>query len=298
MRHRSLSRSRFVAVALASVLLPASAFAQSSSADITAFQKPFLSKLAGAAEIEPGLTLANRATIENRQAARAFLLATLKSIGLEGQRHPYGDAGGENIYAVLPSTTGNPDAETVLLGAHYDSVVRGPGANDDGTGVAAVMAAARDLAALKVRTRTLIVAFFDEEERGLRGSRAFATKMKDDRVNLVAVHTVDQVGWDENRNGAVEIELPYDGAAALYESASKRLGLNVPTFVTEEAGSDHSAFRREGFKAVGVTEEYRHQDTTPHIHKATDTVDTVNFDYLASCTRLVRAVIQDLISAQ
>ena len=42
-----------------------------------------------------------------------------------------------------------------------------------------------------------------------------------------------------------------------------------------------------GYPAVGITEEYRNKDTTPHIHRPGDTLETVNFDYLASTTTLM-----------
>ena len=160
----------------------------------TDLQKDVIARLSGAKEIRAGVTLTNRSTIENRQEARTYLLAQLSSFGLEGKRHAYGAAGGENIYAVLGS--GQAGAETIVLGAHYDSVLRAPGANDDGTGVAAVMAIARAMTTVKPRTRDLMIVFFDEEERGLLGSKAFAQMLKDENRKVVGVHTIDQVGWD------------------------------------------------------------------------------------------------------
>lgn len=276
------------------ILLTLALIASGQTPTDTDLQKDLIAKLSGAREIRAGVTLANRATIENRQEARTYLLSVLSSFGLEGKRHAYGTAGGENIYAVISS--GRPTAEIIVLGAHYDSVQRAPGANDNASGTAAVMAVAKAMAATKNRTRDLMIVFFDEEERGLTGSRAFAQWLKDENRNVVAVHTIDQAGWDQNKNRAVEIELPYDGAVQLYEAAVKTLGVNIPIFTTTESGSDHSAFRRLGFAAVGVTEEYRHNDTTPHIHRATDTFDTIDFEYLASTTKLIAEVMRTLIT--
>ena len=75
------------------------------------------------------------------------------------------------------------------------------------------------------------------------------------------------MGWDADGDRAVELEIPYEGAAALYEEAGRSLPPPLPILVTKEAGSDHSAFRKLGFNAVGVTEEYRNKDTTPYIHR-------------------------------
>lgn len=276
------------AATAASVLTRAQA-----GSDITTLQRDVIARLAGVREIAPGVTLANRSTLDNRRAARDYLAATLASFGLDPGRQAYGTAGGENVYARLAS--GRPNAELVVLGAHYDSVLRGPGANDNASGVAAVMAVARAMTRVTPRTRDLLIVFFDEEERGLLGSKAMAQMLKDENRPVHSVHTIDQMGWDQNRNRAIELELPYDGAVDLYADAAKSLGLTFPMYTTTETGSDHSAFRQLGFKAIGVTEEYRHQDTTPYIHRPGDTFDTIDFDYLESTTRLMIAVCRRLI---
>ena len=113
----------------------------------------------------------------------------------------------------------------------------------------------------------------DEEERGLRGSRAFAQMLMDEKRVVHSVHTIDQMGWDQDDDRAIELELPYDGALDLYKKADDALNVKIPILTTTESGSDHSAFRRLGFKAVGITEEYRNKDTTPFIHRPGDTYE-------------------------
>ncbi len=257
-------------------------------------QQEIVSRLAGAAEIRPGVRLVNRFTVENKQEARAYLASVLERLGLAAKRQAYGTEGGENVYAVL--SCGRAGAEAVVLGAHYDSVRQGPGANDDATGVAAVMLVAAELVRTERRTRDLYFVFFDEEEHGLRGSRAFAQMLADEKRLVYAVHTIDQMGWDSNHNRAVELERPYDGVIDVYQAAANALHMPIPIYTTDEGGSDHSAFRRLGFKAVGVTEEYHHQDTTPFIHTSRDVFETVDFTYLASTTRLVAQVMKALVS--
>lgn len=259
---------------------------------ITSYQRELLSALTGETEIRQGLKITNRFTPENKKEARAYLSAQLTRLGLTPQRQPYGTADGENLYAVL--SCGRSGAETVIFGAHYDTVRVAPGASDDGSGVAAVMATARELVKLKGRGRDIMFVFFDEEERGLVGSRNFAQMMKDKNVALHSVHTIDQVGWDENANRAVELELPYEGAVDVYKQAAAALKMTMPFWETTETGSDHSSFRRLGYKAIGITEEYRHKDTSPFIHKAGDTFATVNWPYLAATTRLMIQVMTAL----
>jgi acetylornithine deacetylase/succinyl-diaminopimelate desuccinylase-like protein len=250
--------------------------------------------LAGDAEIRPGLKLANRATPENKIEARAYLAKLLTQFGLVAKRQAY-SAEGEDVYAML--LCGRPSAELVVVGAHYDSARNSPGANDDATGVAAVAVVAEQLARVKRRTRDVAFVFFDEEERGLRGSRAFAQWLKDEKRPVHSVHTIDQMGWDQDGDRAIELELPYEGARELYAAGAAALKMTIQMHITTEAGSDHSAFRRLGFNAVGLTEEYRNKDTTPFIHRPGDTAATVDFAYLASTTRLFAKVIEMLVTS-
>lgn len=268
--------------------------------DMAALQKDIIAKLAGAVEIAPGVKLANRFAPENKRAARTYLETLWTSLGLEVQRQDY-SAEGENLYAIVKATAAltasappTGPGEFVILGAHYDSARNSPGANDNATGVALITAAAAEIVRLEPRTRSFIFILFDEEERGLRGSRAFAQKAKDDGLVIHSVHTADQVGWDQDKDRTVELEIPYEGAFGLYEVQAKSMTPPIPLLTTKEAGSDHSAFRRLGFKAVGITEEYRNKDTTPHIHKPTDTAETVDFAYLADTTALVVRVMKAL----
>lgn len=261
---------------------------------ITAYQQEVLGALTGETEIRKGLKITNRQVIENKREARTYIAEQLKRIGLTPLRQPYGTES-ENVYAVLSS--GAAGAETVVFGAHYDSVRVAPGANDDGTGVVAVLATARELVQIKHRTRDIIFAFFDEEERGLLGSKNFAQMLKDKGTTIHSVHTIDQAGWDTNMNRALELELPYEGAVDLYKRAAADLHMNIPLWETTETGSDHSSFRKLGFKAIGVTEEYRHKDTTPFIHKAGDAYSTINWPYLAATTRLMIQVMRLLVLA-
>ena len=258
---------------------------------VAAFQREIVAKLSGAGEIRPGVKTANRTTIENRQEARAYLSEVFRRIGMEPKRQAYGTEG-ENIFAILPC--GRPAAEAIVFGAHYDSARNSPGANDNASGVAAVAAVAQQMIRIKPRNRDLIFAFFDEEERGMRGSRAFAQMLLDEKRAVSSVHTIDQMGWDQDGDRAIELELPYDGVVDAYKSAAKALQMNLPILTTTESGSDHSAFRKLGFKAVGITEEYRNKDTTPQIHRPGDTFETVNFDYLAATTRLIVEVLKQL----
>lgn len=95
--------------------------------------------------------------------------AALEQAGFTVQRQAY--VSGVNVIGTLPGTT-TPD-EVVLLAAHYDHIGGCPGADDNASGVAGALEVARVLGQAAL-PRTVIVACWDEEELGLRGSRAFA----------------------------------------------------------------------------------------------------------------------------
>jgi Zn-dependent M28 family amino/carboxypeptidase len=170
-----------------------------------------------------------------------------------------------------------------------------PGANDNATGVAAVFAVARYAAKLTCRSKSLVFVLFDEEELGLLGSKQFAAKLKADGTQVHSEHTIDQMGWDSDGDRAIELELPDTGLKELYQAAVTELGVSVPLTPTTTSSTDHSSFRPT-FLAIGLTEEYatRPSDTTPYYHKAGDTFDTVNFDYLLSTTVIVNQVVADI----
>lgn len=252
-------------------------------------QRSIVSKLAGAEEIAPGVVLRDRASATSREQTRTFLTAELQALGYLVDRHNYGS--GINLVASLAgSGTG-----VYIVGAHYDSVPNSPGANDNATGVAAVMASAR----LLIESECSFVpeirfVFFDEEELGLVGSRAYATHLTGEGEQILGVTTVDQLGWDEDGDKQIEIELAPPGELQEIAASITRHGLNAPLSATSTSGTDHTAFREQGYPALGFTEEFVNGDTTPHYHLSSDVLATVNFDYLASSTAVINAYLWDL----
>jgi hypothetical protein len=248
-----------------------------------AYQDDIVARLSGQTPISPGVTLADRANGARRAATADYLEATLNGVGLAATRHAYGT--GTNVYAELPGD--GTVAGRIVLGAHYDSVSGSPGANDNATGVALVMAVARYLRDVECRRRGVIVVFFDQEEVGLVGSAAFAQKLVDDGTNVAAVHTVDQMGWDDDGDRAIELERADTGLYQQYAAGKQGGGFSMALTPTQTGSTDHVSFRDKGFDAVGITEEYVSGDTTPHYHLPGDRYATVNFAYLASTTALV-----------
>lgn len=129
--------------------------------------------------------------------------------------------------------------------------------------------------------------FFDQEEVGLFGARAYAGTVEPATVR--AVHTIDQVSWDGDSDRRFELELPTPELEAEWRAAAAVVGVTVAT--TSTSGTDHEAFRDRGFAAVGLTEEYVGGDTSPHRHLAGDTPATVKLDYLTLAAQLAAQVV-------
>lgn len=255
-------------------------------------QVMILSKLTGASPIADSVTLTERYEQKSRELAGTYLNAQLALICDETSISSYSDTG-NNVIGMIKATVKTD--KWIVLGAHFDSVKNCPGANDNATGVSLIYAVAQHLAKLKNRKYNVYIVFFDEEERGLVGSRAFAKRIKKEGVNLVAAHTVDQMGWDDDGDLGIELEMPTDALRNFYLKVAKDHGFDFPIHRTKVTSTDHKAFREIGFDAVGITEEYKNKDTTPHYHKPTDTFETVNLAYLKSTTDYVKKVFEELL---
>jgi Zn-dependent M28 family amino/carboxypeptidase len=232
---------------------------------------------------------APRAVATQRDAARGFLAAELAALGWTAVTEAY--AGGANVTAEIPATTGS--APRIVLGAHFDTVANSPGANDNASGVAVVLSVARLLADVPCRAAPVTIIFFDQEELGLFGARAHAQTL--DTAAIRAVHTIDQVAWDDDGDRVFELELPTAALEAEWRAAASVIG-GASLVRTSTSGTDHEAYRDRGFAAIGLTEEFVGGDTSPHRHQSTDTPATVDADYLTLAARLTAQVIIDAVA--
>ncbi|MEB3197086.1 MAG: M28 family peptidase [Candidatus Sericytochromatia bacterium] len=251
-----------------------------------------LSVLSGASTFTPTITIPERGSVQGRALTRQMITETLQAQGYSVESHRYRNHG-ENVLARLLAD--EPSDEWILLGAHLDSV-RNAGADDNGSGSAAVLEAATVMRQCQGRKVNVLFAFFDEEELGLVGSQALAKDLRKQRLNLTSAHTADMIGFDADRDGAVEIERPDGQLWDYYQMVNRSHGLNLPLVRTSSGDTDHVAFRQQGFASVGMCEEWVGGDTTPHYHRKTDTFSTLNLDFLTSTTQLMVAVLADLVT--
>jgi Zn-dependent M28 family amino/carboxypeptidase len=247
--------------------------------------------LTGKQPAAPGVSIPERGTVDGRSLTRRFITETLTARGYKVETHKYRN-NGENIIAKLPATEGTSN-EWILVGAHMDSV-RNAGADDNGSGRAAVLEAATVMRNLPGRKQNIMFCWFDEEELGLVGSYAMAKDFKKQGLKITSVHTVDMIGYDADKDRKIEIEQPDGPLWGYYQMVNKTHELNFPLARTSSGSTDHVAWRETGFPAVGLCEEWVGGDTTPHYHRKSDTYENIDVDFIAAGAKLMAAATGDL----
>ncbi len=202
--------------------------------------------------------------------------------------------------------------EIVVVGAHYDSVAGAPGANDNGSGVAAVLELARAARDWRPARTWRFAAFVNEEPPFFRtaamGSSVHARGAKSRNERIVAMYSLETIGYYSDAPGSQRYPLPLgafypdrgDFVAFVANLASRALlhetiaafraaaqfpseGVAAPAWIPGVDWSDQWAFWREGYPAVMITDTapFRY----PHYHTAHDTPDKVDYDRLARVVR-------------
>lgn len=184
---------------------------------------------------------------------------------------------GRNVVAHLEGVA----QPQVLVGGHYDSVPGSPGANDNASGTAVVLAIARNLARTPQARNVWFVAF-DGEEDGLHGSKAFVEQADPTFLKgLKGMLNFDMVG--------VNAQLRVSGTPALTKLA-QAIDSEAVTFGSSGGGSDHVPFA-----AKGVPILFFHRGLEPNYHKPTDT--KVDPNLLNETTAAALTVIKEVLTA-
>jgi len=213
-------------------------------------------------------------------------------------------------------------SEIVVIGAHYDSVVGSPGANDNGSGVAALLTLARRLARSH-NTRTLrFVAFVNEEpyyfQSSQMGSYVYAGRCHERGENVQAMISLETIGYYSNESGSQSYPVP--GLGSLYPRtgnfiafvgnvASRSLlrdalgefrrgaqipseGVAMPSSLPGVGWSDQWSFWQHGYPGIMVTDTapFRY----PHYHAASDTPDKLDYDSMTRVVSGMERVIRHL----
>ena len=236
------------------------------------------------------------------EKAAEYLYEQFQDFGLETRYHnwatinnklPLRHYKGQNIEATLNGT--NKDCEEILIfNAHYDTVKNSPGANDDGSGVAAVLAAAYILNKFEFN-RTIKFVAFSGEEVGLIGSRAYVKEIYENNVEILVEFNADMIGYAETVYGGKNITLvPTEDAKILVEdikSVNNNYGINfninagnIITPGGSRGGSDYYDFVLYGYEAIAFWESEWNRD---YFHNPEDTIEHINFSYFVNVTKLI-----------
>ncbi len=225
------------------------------------------------------------AVLPGRSPRRIYITAHYDSLNLgSGGQQALNAAGGQN-----------PQAR-----AEFDHDAEAPGANDDGSGTVLTMELARVFAESGVQfDATLVFICWAGEEQGLVGSAAHAQQLAAAKVTVEANFNNDIVGNIHGGNGVVDAESvriysvgPEDSMSrSLARYVARAAALYVPShrirlMAREDRfgrGSDHSSFTRQGFPAVVFREA---NENFAKQHTAADTLEGVDFAYLAQNTRV------------
>jgi hypothetical protein len=261
---------------------------------------------------------------ELEQVAR-YIEGVLASLGYAVGRQEFtaDDRLVRNIEAVIEPRTGSADPEVIVVGAHYDSVLGSPGANDNASGTAAVIELARLLRDLDGTggKRIRLVLFVNEEPPYFRteamGSLRYARALAARRERVVAMYSLETIGFYSSEPGSQVYPAPFgllfpdrgDFVAFVgllrsrpllqrtigsfrAHTAFPSIGGVAPNAIPGIGWSDHWAFAEQGFQAVMVTDTapFRY----PHYHRATDTPDKVDTESLARVVKGIERVIRDL----
>jgi hypothetical protein len=213
-----------------------------------------------------------------------------------------------------------PD-EIVLVGAHYDSVVGAPGANDNGTGVAALLALAEAFAARTPACTLRFVAFVNEEppfaQTPSMGSVVYATRSRERGERIISMLSLETMGYYADQPGSQRypsvLRWVYPDTAtfiAFVSDLSSRAVLKraIKSFrnaasIPSEGGalpsnlpgvgwSDHWSFWQADFPAIMVTDTalFRY----PAYHTDADTPEQVDYQRLARVVSGLERVVGDL----
>ncbi|MEB3199429.1 MAG: M28 family peptidase [Synechococcaceae cyanobacterium] len=233
-------------------------------------------------------------------AVRSFIREQLQLSGpVEEHGFDEGPDVGVNLIQKLPGR--NPELEPVLVAAHYDGPFNSPGADDNASGVAALLELSRRWSA-RPPQRPLWLVAFDKEEWGMLGSKALARDLIQQGQALHLMVSLEMLGYtSETQSYPLETMREVFGdrgdfiglvanseAAHLLPGLSEVMASHVSTralpvpFRGEQMPdvrlSDHSPFWDAGYNAMMVTDTSFMRN--PHYHEPGDTIETLDLPFL------------------
>jgi Peptidase family M28 len=255
----------------------------------------------------------------------AWIESSLAQTGYQVRRLGF-EARGNSCYNLEAEIRGRTHPEEiVVIGAHYDSVPGCPAANDNGSGVAALLALSRAFAGQQPDRTLRFVAFVNEEPPFFRtsemGSLVYARECHQRGDRIVAMLSIETIGYYRDESGSQKYPPPFslfypaegNFIAFVGNLGSKSLvrrclatfrrqvkfpseGAALPEFITGIGWSDHWSFWTVGYPAVMVTDTapFRY----PYYHSPEDTPEKLDYERMARVVGGLELVVQDLAGSR
>ncbi len=245
------------------------------------------------------------------QVERTYLAAQLQGMGYQVTTQTF-SMGGVNSANLIARLSGKNPSKYYVVSAHLDSTAArsgtndpAPGADDNGSGTAAVLETARVLKSIGSQlTNSVEFVLFSGEEQGLYGSEYYASRITDPGA-VQGVFNMDMVGWNPaSRGDCVQFGyLARNGGNILSDAAQNidrtyGIQLKADSVLTNIMASDHGSFVRKGMKAILISEcvlmEGGVGTVQPNYHSTRDKPDTLNYNQIEKTAKTVAGTIIDL----
>jgi hypothetical protein len=261
---------------------------------------------------------------DNLENAARYIEDVLASEGYRVVPQPYDVAEWtvRNLEAAIEPRENAPPAKTIVIGAHYDSCLDAPGANDNGSGVSALLELARLLRDLRPRRTRLLLAFFVNEEPPYfqtddMGSLRYAKMLAERKEPVSAMIALETIGYFSDAPGSQQYPPPFSavfsdrgnfiafvgmpGSRSLVAEVVKSfrahtdfpsIGGVAPGFIPGISWSDHGSFAEYEFQAMMITDTavFRY----PHYHEPSDTPDKLDYERLARVAKGIERVVREM----
>lgn len=270
-----------------------------------------------------GGTKINSTYLANNNAAVNYIKDKILSFGYADsdiQMHNLGTTS-QPYYNLILTKTGSVNADTfVIIGAHFDSVAAGVGANDNLSGVSAIMEAARVLKTVNTEYSIKFI-FFNAEENGLVGSTKYVsefvtknTQTTADDMKIKVMFNLDMIGGNKTlTNNTITCEADKVGnttAGTVSSNDASSLTFtndliqyvdfysDITGVLSNAYSSDYMPFENKGYSITGFYERMTNTSTgaivdpNPTYHKATDDISNISYPYLLQTSKAALGALQ------
>jgi len=235
--------------------------------------------------------------------AAGYIEEKFLSSGLSVERQPFTYRG--NTYWNIIGKKEGPDKAVLVVGAHYDTVIGTPGADDNASGIAALLELARLSGNAPGKRPVRFVAFCLEEPpvffTSRMGSLVYANSLRDRKVQVFGMISLEMLGYYSEEKDSQYYPLPVfrmfypntgnfiafvgNLSSRHFANDFKRVfkgaspfpaeSLNSPSIIPGVDFSDHRSFWKNGYRAIMITDTAFYRN--PNYHAPGDTLDTLDF---------------------